>query len=150
MPFRKHPILSSIAAVGITAATVYVNTPNKYQYPVLKVVDGDTVQIEAPFLPVEFKQRLLVRIEGIDTPEKAPLAKCDLEAQKSDKAKLFVEQEMSKAKEIKVVFKGWDKYGGRVLGDFLIDGKYLSQMMIDKGHAIVYHGEKKSKDWCSR
>jgi endonuclease YncB( thermonuclease family) len=39
--------------------------------------------------------------------------------------------------------KRWDKYGGRVLGDLEIDGKYLSKLMIETGHAVEYHGEKK-------
>jgi endonuclease YncB( thermonuclease family) len=55
---------------------------------------------------------------------------------------------VSSGKEIKVEIKKWDKYGGRVLGDLIIDGKRLSAQLIDAGLAIEYNGEKKTKDWC--
>ena len=150
MKKQKYTTAGAISAFSLACIVVYLEQPTKYAFPVKKVIDGDTIEIEAPFLPVELKQKLNVRILGIDTPEKNPLAKCQLENERSIEAKLFVEKTLREAKDIKLTLKSWDKYGGRVLGDFLVDGNSLSKMMIDKGLAVEYHGEKKSKDWCKK
>lgn len=146
---KKNPtVVGGLVGIGLLGVAIYLEQPNKYHFPIRKVIDGDTVEIEAPFLPEELKKKLSVRIIGIDTPEKGSLAKCDLEREKSNKAKEFVENEFRNSKEIKVIIKSWDKYGGRILGDFIVDGKYLSEKMISNGFAVTYHGEKKTKDWC--
>jgi len=41
----------------------------------------------------------------------------------------------------------WDKFGGRVLGDVLIDGQSLTKMLIEKGYAREYYGDAK-ESWC--
>ena len=41
----------------------------------------------------------------------------------------------------------WDKYGGRVLGDVVLNGQSLRQMLIVNGHAREYYGEAK-QSWC--
>ena len=119
-----------------------------YSFKVLRVVDGDTVQIEAPFLPKELRQTILIRIHGIDTPEKGKRAKCDYEDKLSQQAKLFVELELRYAKNVLVQLKSWDKYGGRVLGDLIIDGIPLSKKLVAQNYAVPYFGKGKKKDWC--
>lgn len=116
-------------------------------YRIIRVLDGDTVEIQASWLPPELKQSLLLRIEGIDTPEKGHRAKCVQEAIDSLKAKYFVEQTFKTAKNKEIVLKKWDKYGGRVLGDIILDGVPLSKKMIDNGFARPYNGGKK-EGWC--
>jgi endonuclease YncB( thermonuclease family) len=32
---------------------------------------------------------------------------------------------------------------GRILGDFLIEGKRVSEILIEEGHAVAYHGQSK-------
>jgi len=117
-------------------------------YKVLRVIDGDTIVIEAKFLPPELGNRLSLRVLHVDTPEKGHLAKCDLEREKSKQATDFVVGVIASAKEVKVEIKKWDKYGGRVLGDLIIDGSRLSKKLLDFGFAVEYNGEKKTKDWC--
>jgi endonuclease YncB( thermonuclease family) len=122
---------------------------NPYDFKVKRVIDGDTVVIEAPFLPKELGDHISVRILGVDTPEKAFRAKCELENTKGVAATLFTDNEVHAAKEIKVVLKGWDKYGGRALGDVILDGVPLSMKLIQKGYAVPYSGKGKKKDWCN-
>ena len=43
-----------------------------HNFKVTAVKDGDTVVIEAPYLPAPLKQQLSIRVLGVDTPEKAP------------------------------------------------------------------------------
>lgn len=121
---------------------------DQYSFKVLRVIDGDTVQIDAPFLPKELKQTLLVRIYGVDTPEKGKRARCDYEDKLSQQAKLYVELELRNAKSVLVQLKGWDKYGGRVLGDIIIDGIPLSKKLVAQNYAVPYLGKGKKKNWC--
>lgn len=123
------------------------SVPNDNNYRILRVIDGDTIEIEAPFLPKELKQVLHLRILGVDTPEKGKLAKCDLEKSRSNDAKDFVQKEISLSKSYKVILYKWDKYGGRVLGDVILDGKKLSHMLLENNYAVQYDGGKKQK-WC--
>ena len=110
---------------------------------VLKVIDGDTVVVSAPYLPDPLHKHLYLRINGIDTPEKGGRAKCTIENDKSLQAMYFTQQEVGKAKNIQVQLVKWDKYGGRVLGDLILDGQSLSSKLLKAGYAREYHGEKK-------
>jgi endonuclease YncB( thermonuclease family) len=40
-----------------------------YDAQIVRINDGDTVVIAAPFLPAPLKPELAVRIFGVDTPE---------------------------------------------------------------------------------
>lgn len=120
---------------------------NPYQYRVTRVLDGDTIEFDAPFLPVELKQVLKLRIIEVDTPEKGSLAKCQAEADKALRATDFTKRMVGAATRHEVILVGWDKYGGRVLGDLILDGKSLKRMLLESGHARPYNGGKKTS-WC--
>lgn len=121
---------------------------NPYDWKITKVIDGDTVQVEAKFLPIELKQVLSIRVLGVDTPEKAPRAKCAVEASKAKAASAFTREQVAKATVKQINIKGWDKYGGRVLGDVVLDGKSLKDLLIQNGHARAYDGGAK-QSWCN-
>lgn len=121
---------------------------SKYDFKVLRVVDGDTIDIDAQFLPPELGKHLKLRVYGVDTPEKGHQAKCNAERRKAQTATEFVEEKIANAKVIKVELRKWDKFGGRVLGDLIIDGKRLSELLVEEGHAVSYDGGRKSKNWC--
>lgn len=139
------PIIISMLIVLISTSVALAKPRD---YPVTRVVDGDTVEFKAPFLIEELGTTLKLRVLGVDTPEKGKAAKCDKEEQMSLRAKLFTEQQISNGKKIQVEIKKWDKYGGRVLGDVLIDGKSLSKMLIDNKYAVAYNGKGAKNDWC--
>lgn len=121
----------------------------QYQYKVLRVIDGDTVVIDAPFLPKELGNTLRLRVHGIDTPEKAPRARCVEESTKAQQAKQLTTKLINESNSIRVQLKKWDKYGGRVLGDIYVNGKLLSSILIDNKLAVAYDGGTKSS-WCKR
>lgn len=116
-------------------------------YQITRVIDGDTVEIAVGFLPDPLPPKLSIRVLGIDTPEKAPRAKCEAEEAKAKEASAFTKAAVSNAREIDVQMTEWDKYGGRVLGHVILDGQSLSDMLIRAGLARPYHGEAKSS-WC--
>ena len=118
-----------------------------YDAQILKVSDGDTVVIAAPFLPAPLKPQLAVRIYGVDTPEKGFRAKCESENQRGLAATEFTKQAVNASAQRQVVLYDWDKFGGRVLGDIILNGQSLRAMLIANGFAREYYGEAK-QSWC--
>lgn len=118
-----------------------------YDFPITRVLDGDTVAFHAAFLPDPLKKELSLRVFGVDTPEKGHRAKCPQEAQRGEMASAFTKQQIAQAQRKQIVLMDWDKFGGRVLGDVLLDGRSLRQMLIQNGFAREYYGEAK-QSWC--
>jgi endonuclease YncB( thermonuclease family) len=119
-----------------------------YDAAITRVIDGDTVVIQATWLPHPLKPELGIRVFGVDTPEKGFRAQCANEAQLSEAATAFTKAQINAATRRQVVLLDWDKYGGRVLGDVLLNGKSLRSMLIANGFAREYYGEAKSS-WCN-
>jgi len=141
-------ILTTII-LTISTAVFAQKMPQGVTYPaqILSVTDGDTVVIAAPFLPAPLKPRLAVRIFGVDTPEKGHRAKCPSEAQRGELATQFTRQLVAQGQQFQVVLYGWDKFGGRVLGDILVNGQSIRNGLIANGLAREYYGEAKTS-WC--
>lgn len=134
----------------LTAEYCLANISNtSYSWKVKRVVDGDTLEIEEHFLPKELK--LSVRIKNIDTPEKAPRAKCKKENALAQEASEFTKKLVENAQDNneEIVFSDlkWDKYGGRLLAVVKIGNKTISDELIKNGLAREYHGERK-QGWC--
>ena len=119
-----------------------------YDAIITRVIDGDTVAFQAPFLPAPLKQELSIRVFGVDTPEKGHRAQCPSEDQRGQAASAFTKAQINASTKRQVILMDWDKYGGRVLGDVVLDGKSLRQMLIANGFAREYYGEAK-QSWCN-
>jgi len=119
-----------------------------YDAVITRVIDGDTVAFQANFLPDPLKKELSIRVFGVDTPEKGFRAQCESENVRGQAATAFTKAQINAATKRQVVLMDWDKYGGRVLGDILLDGKSLRQMLIQNGYAREYYGEAK-QSWCN-
>lgn len=144
----KH--LLSILLLTLAATTaVAQKTPQgvTYEAQILRVSDGDTVVIAATFLPAPLKPELAIRIFGVDTPEKGFRAKCPAEDQRGLAASAFTKKLVEGSKSRQVTLYAWDKFGGRVLGDIILDGKSLRAGLIANGFAREYFGEAKGS-WC--
>jgi endonuclease YncB( thermonuclease family) len=118
-----------------------------YDAQIIRVSDGDTIVIAAPFLPQPLKPELAVRIYGVDTPEKGFRGQCDSEKQRGEAASLFTKNLVQASQQRQVVLYGWDKFGGRVLGDIILNGQSLRAQLIANGHAREYYGDAK-QSWC--
>ena len=119
-----------------------------YDAVITRVIDGDTVAFRADFLPAPLKKELSIRVYGVDTPEKGHRAQCPSEAQRGEAASAFTKQAVAASQTRQVVLMDWDKYGGRVLGDVLLNGQSLRVMLIQNGFAREYYGEAKTS-WCN-
>jgi endonuclease YncB( thermonuclease family) len=118
-----------------------------YDATVLRIIDGDTVAFSAPWLPAPLKKELSIRVFGVDTPEKGHRAQCPSEDLLGKAATNFTKDTIAQAQKLQIVLMDWDKYGGRVLGDVLVDGQSLRMLLISKGYAREYYGEAKTS-WC--
>ena len=119
-----------------------------YDAQIIRVSDGDTIVIAAPFLPQPLKPELAVRIYGVDTPEKGHRAQCPQENERALVASKFTTQALQSHPKHQVIIYGWDKFGGRILGDILVNGQSIRQGLISNGLAREYYGEAK-QSWCN-
>lgn len=115
----------------------------KFAWTYIYTIDGDSILFYADWVPLE-KKTIIVRLDGIDTPERHSL--CKKERELAYEAKEFVEEEM-KAREVLVQPISWDKFGGRILARVFVNGEDLSKKILMAGLAREYHGELK-KSWC--
>ncbi len=119
-----------------------------YDAVITRVIDGDTVAFQAPFLPAPLKPEHSIRVFGVDTPEKGFRAQCESENARGQAATAFTKQAIAQSTTRQIVLMDWDKYGGRVLGDVILNGQSLRQMLIANGFAREYYGEAKTS-WCN-
>lgn len=137
--------------LAFLASTVYAQQQRQgvtYDVVLTRVIDGDTVAFQAPWLPDPLKKELSIRVFGVDTPEKSFRAKCPQEDQRGQAATAFTKQVIGQSQKRQIILMDWDKYGGRVLGDVLLDGKSLRALLIQNGFAREYYGEAKTS-WCN-
>ena len=108
----------------------------------LRVVDGDTVDVDIDLGFGVWLHKERVRIYGIDTPESRTR---DLEEKKYGlAAKEFVKQ-FVKGNNIILRTEKYDAKGkfGRILGDIIVDKVSMSDTMIKEHHAVPYYGQSK-------
>ena len=146
----KKIITSLLLVITSVSAYAQQKTPQGVTYDavILRVSDGDTVVISAPFLPPPLKQELAIRIFGVDTPEKGFRAQCPQEDERGKAATKFTTNAVAKSQKRQVTLYGWDKFGGRVLGDIILDGQSLRAQLIQNGFAREYFGDAK-QSWCN-
>lgn len=147
----KKIIFTALLAVLSVSAFAQKKQPEMkvYDFAVTRVVDGDTVEFAAPFLPAPLKPKLAVRVFGVDTPEKGFRAKCESEAKRGADATAFTKKVITESKTARVAIIDWDKFGGRVLGDIILDNNVsLRGLLIQNGFAREYYGEAK-QSWCN-
>ena len=118
----------------------------EYRCKIIRVIDGDTVDIDIDLGFQVWIRGERVRIMGIDTPESRTSDKTEKVFGLASKARLkellhgevILKTEVSKA--------GEDMKGkfGRILGDFILeDGRKATEVLIEEGHAVLYHGQNK-------
>lgn len=141
-------IMGAIVITGAYAKNQKEPEMLTYDYEITRVIDGDTVEFAAPFLPAPLKPRLAIRIFGVDTPEKGARAQCQKEALAASAATAYTQRMITNSKRVQVAIADWDKYGGRVLGDIILNGDTsLRRLLIEEGYAREYWGGPK-QGWC--
>lgn len=113
---------------------------------VLRVLDGDTVEVRAYPWPQQSVD-VLVRLRGIDAPEIH--AKCDRERRNGYLAKERLEALLAGRSHVMLTDVGGDKYFGRVLANLgLEDGNDAASELILENVVRPYDGGRKPATDC--
>ncbi len=134
-------IITLALALAANAAAFEQRVPAR----VTRVLDGDTVKVEARVWPGLIAQTN-VRVRGVDTPEiRRP--KCgEYERRRGLAARDFVRGVIGEQVWLVNVTHG--KFGRRVVASVLLaDGRDLATLLLATGHALPYRGGRRPK-WC--
>ena len=118
----------------------------EYKCKVLKVIDGDTVDVDIDLGFGVWLHKERVRIMGIDTPESRTSDKLEKVFGLAAKERLISLLGENAILDTQVSKKGEDMKGkfGRVLGNFTsINGEKCAAVLIREGHAVAYQGGSK-------
>ena len=118
----------------------------EYRCKVLKIIDGDTVDVDIDLGFGTWIHNERVRIMGIDTPESR--TSNDIEKKFGLAAKSRLQELLGETAILKtqVSKKGEDMKGkfGRILGNFATeDGRNCADILCEEGHAVTYFGGAK-------
>jgi len=114
----------------------------EYACKVKRVVDGDTVDVVLD-LGFDVSYSCRVRLYGIDTPESRTRNKD--EKARGKMAGSFLEEAIEDGEKVVIQTKLKDSKGkyGRVLGDVVVDGVNINELMVKCHLAVAYHGQSK-------
>ena len=118
----------------------------EYKCKVLRVVDGDTVDVDIDLGFGVWLHKERVRIMGIDTPESRPSDKVEKVFGLAAKERLISLLGENAILDTQVSKKGEDMIGkfGRILGNFrTLAGEHCADILIEEGHAVEYTGGSK-------
>ena len=107
-----------------------------YAWPVTRIVDGDTLRVDAGADMAGELAAISVRLRGIDTPEKGGRAKCESERARGQAATAFTSQTVAGARSIVIADPELGTWGGRVIADVVVDGRSLAAALLATGHAL--------------
>ena len=118
----------------------------EYRVEIVRVVDGDTVDVDIDLGFGVWLKKQRVRLYGIDTPESRTR---DLNEKKYGlMAKEYLKERISNGAILKTRLAGKGKYG-RILGEFIVlDNEVrvnVNQEMIDKQYGVAYYGQSKKE-----
>ena len=117
---------------------------------IIDIHDGDTMKVVFMYGNKPFK--IAIRILGIDAPEitagagRLPEEKIAAIKVRDFLIDYFKDKTTGRFSIVDVKIDDWDKYGGRVLADVILeDGRTITDLLIEKGYGRRYDGEKKHK-----
>ncbi len=134
-------VAGAIAVAGYVAAGETLEGP--YEAAVVRVVDGDTIRVRARiWLGTDVE--LLVRIDGIDTPEIR--GKCPREKELAARARALTESLVAGG-AVRLHDVRYGKYAGRVVARVVVDGADIANLLLAAGLAHPYDGGARA-GWC--
>lgn len=118
----------------------------EYRTKVVRVVDGDTVDVDIDLGFGVWLRKERVRLLGIDTPESRTRDK--IEKRYGLAAKAFLKKSLGTTPILKTTKDGKGKFG-RILGEFMVEFPEgtvnINELLVDNHHAVAYHGQSKDE-----
>ena len=117
----------------------------EYKCNIVKIVDGDTVDVDIDLGFGVWLKDERVRIMGIDTPESRTRDKVEKKFGLASKAKLKSLLGKTGVLKTQVNKNGEDMKGkfGRILGDFQVGARMVTEILCEEGYAVPYFGGSK-------
>ena len=120
----------------------------EYKCKILRVVDGDTVDVDIDLGFGVWMHKERVRMMGIDTPESRTRDRVEkaFGIASKDRLKELLPIGSIQVLKTEIDRSGEDKKGkfGRILGDFLVDdNRRCTDILVEEGHAVAYFGGSK-------
>lgn len=113
---------------------------------VLRVLDGDTVEVRAYPWPQQSVD-VLVRLRGIDAPEIH--SRCETERARAEMARARLSGMVTGQKHVLLTDIGGDKYFGRVVANLGLDnGEDAASTLILENLVQPYDGGRKEHPFC--
>ncbi len=119
----------------------------EYKVNIIKIVDGDTVDVDIDLGFGMWIKDERVRMMGIDTPESRTRDKVEKKFGLASKEKLKSLLGKKSVLKTQVNKKGEDMKGkfGRILGDFVVGDKMATEILVEEGYAVAYFGGSKDE-----
>ena len=118
----------------------------EYKVNILKVVDGDTVDVDIDLGFGSWLRNERVRIVGIDCPESRTSDRIEKVFGEAAKQRLtsLLSSEATLISQISKMGENMKGKFGRILGDFkTINDQIISTTLMEEGHAVAYNGGDK-------
>ena len=116
----------------------------EYECKMVKVVDGDTVDVDIDLGFGVWLRKQRIRLYGIDTPESR--TSDDVEKVYGLAAKDFLIKWTNAGDLTLKTFKDGKRKFGRILGELWIGRTHnINQILVDNHHAVRYHGQSKEE-----
>ena len=118
----------------------------EYKVNILKVVDGDTVDVDIDLGFGCWLRNERVRIVGIDCPESRTSDRVEKVFGEASKKRLFslLSSEAILISQVSKMGENMKGKFGRILGDFrTINDQVISTTLMEEGHAVAYNGGDK-------
>tara|TARA_B100002019_G_scaffold209656_1_gene182265 strand:+ start:1400 stop:1810 length:411 start_codon:yes stop_codon:yes gene_type:complete len=115
---------------------------HEYKCKILRVVDGDTVDVDIDLGFGIWMHKERVRLLGIDTPESRT-------RDKEEKKFGLLSKEYVKSRypvgSMAILRTHKDKTGkfGRILGELVWEDSTINKIMVDEHYAVLYNGQSK-------
>ena len=124
----------------------------EYRASLVKIVDGDTIDVNLDLGFDVFLKKQRVRLYGINTPESRTR---DLEEKRyglaaKERLRELLEEAESIMVKTEIDKKARGKYG-RILGTIFAGKINVNDLLISEGHAVAYYGgPKRTNKWWSK
>jgi endonuclease YncB( thermonuclease family) len=112
-------------------------TDYKYTAQVLRVVDGDTLEVELEILP-GMTYQTKIRLLGVDTHETYGTKEESREHQRGERETEFVESWIAGTEKVRVRLHGEGKYGRQLAEVSDEDGTVLNERILRKFDDVAY------------
>jgi len=135
--------MRTLVSIILLFFTVDASAYGPYHVNVVRVIDGDTVEVDLDLYP-GLTKRVKIRLLGVNAPETRTRDQCEKAA--GLKAKEEMRRLMASG-TVEVADLKEGKYAGRALAHILVDGVDAGDVLLQKGLVRPYDGGKRGP-WC--